>query len=98
MKKLKHAVLVIYQSPNGQDNWEPVKPEDVPEWLKKPDVMGRLVNGYTARFEGTGLLLPDGIRPWYRAEVAKPDAEVAVVAKAVEKRERKARHRARTVH
>ena len=37
--------MVVWKSPNGRDQWEPVKPADVPDWVKAEDVMGRLVNG-----------------------------------------------------
>lgn len=43
---LKFANLVFLRSADPQANaedWEPVKPEDVPEDLKDPDVLGRLM-------------------------------------------------------
>ena len=39
------AVFVIWRSQDGRTGWEKVKPEDVPEWVTHPAVLGRLVNG-----------------------------------------------------
>ena len=60
------ARLVILRSANGEDDWTPVKPEDVPDWLRDPDVMGRLVAGNIAQGP-VNVLLPDELRPWYGA-------------------------------
>ena len=61
------SMLIIYRSPNGEDSWEPVKPEDVPDWVKAPDVMAHLVAGEMAQADST-LLIANELRPWYRAE------------------------------
>jgi hypothetical protein len=53
--------LVILRSENGRDGWKPVLPADVPEWLKNPDVMHKLVNGEMAMDPRKGT-------EWYRAE------------------------------
>jgi len=42
---LQYARLVILTSPTGRDPWHPVMESEVPAWVKKPDVMGRLVAG-----------------------------------------------------
>lgn len=42
---MKQIALVIYHSSNGRDNWTPVMFDSVPEWVKEPEVMGRLVAG-----------------------------------------------------
>ncbi len=55
----KVARAVILKS-DDEVRWEPVRPEDVPEWLKEEDVMGNLVAGAMAKREGT---------PWFRAQV-----------------------------
>lgn len=47
----KLANLVIYKSDDGK-KWAVVKPEDVPDWIKNPDVMHHLVNGETAQAPG----------------------------------------------
>lgn len=39
------GVLVVFTSANGSDGWTPVKPENVPAWVKDPDVMARMVDG-----------------------------------------------------
>ena len=41
---IDQATLVIMASADGE-KWGPVKPESVPEWVKRPDVMARLVEG-----------------------------------------------------
>ena len=64
------ARLIILRSANGEDGWTPVKPDDVPAWLKEPDVMGRLVAGEMAQGP-VNVLLPDEMRPWFRAEKAQ---------------------------
>lgn len=59
---MTEGVLIIYVSPNGRDNWQPVLPADVPEWLKAPDILGELVAGEMA-------CKADEEPPvWYRAE------------------------------
>lgn len=62
---IDQANLVIYASNNGRDGWEPVKPDEVPGWLKEPDVIGHLVAGETAMNPREG----DKGSSWYRAEV-----------------------------
>ena len=64
---MPEARLTILRSPDGETNWTPVSPEDVPEWLKAPEVMGRLVNGEMAQGP-VSMVLPDEMRPWFRAE------------------------------
>lgn len=44
---MAEALLVVLKSPNGRDQWEPVKKEDVPAWITEK-VMGRLVAGEMA--------------------------------------------------
>lgn len=39
------GTLVIFISPNGEDHWTPVKPDEVPAWVQDPDNMARLVAG-----------------------------------------------------
>lgn len=41
---MTRGTLIILSSPNGETDWTPVKPADVPAWIKDdPDVLGRLV-------------------------------------------------------
>lgn len=54
------AKLVVEVSITGDPPWHPVKSEEVPDWLKDPDVMGYLVEGGVAH-------VPDLNTPYYRA-------------------------------
>lgn len=93
MEGLKQAVFIIYSSKDGKGDWQLVKPEDVPEWLKAPDVMGRLAHGYVARNDRI-VGVPDDAKLWYRADRVLEPAEQAAQAK----RARKNARRATTVH
>jgi len=53
------ARLIIFVSVDGDDPWHPIKNDEVPTWLKDPDVIGRLVSGD---------MCSNGAS-WYRAEV-----------------------------
>ena len=44
----RKALFVFYASENGRDGWTLVKPDDLPTWVKDPDVLGNLVNGMVA--------------------------------------------------
>jgi len=46
------GTLVIFKSPVGTNQWEAVKPDDVPGWVKDPDVLGEMVDGNAAHREG----------------------------------------------
>lgn len=87
--KLKYANLVVLKKTHEKARaWEPVAPEDVPEWLKDPQVMGHLVRGNCASNESKG-------KEWFCA--LPPEKATAVLnaqAKAQEKRDRRARKRA----
>lgn len=61
--------LMICVSPDGATKWTALKPEDVPEWLKHPDVMGGMADGHLAHKEDE----PES--PWYCA-VSVPDEAV----------------------
>jgi hypothetical protein len=61
------ALCVIWKTTDEGKTWDPVKTADVPEFLKAPDVMANLLNGEMAQ-DTSGILLPQGARPWYRAE------------------------------
>lgn len=64
MTDFAQARLVIFVSVNGRDNWHPVKADEVPEWVKDPDNMGRLVAGEACMKCDEG----DAGSLWYRAE------------------------------
>ncbi len=62
-EQFTQAVLIVYKSENGRDNWQPVLPADVPEFVKRPDVMGSLVAGEECMDAAQG----SAGSPWYRA-------------------------------
>jgi len=59
----KAARMIVYKSADGEEPWEPVLVNEVPEWLKAPDTMAELHGGMMAHSIVDG---PDA--PWYRAE------------------------------
>jgi len=63
MDEVKFAVLVIYKSENGRDNWQPVAQKDVPAWVKEPKTIGRLIKGEACMKADEGK---NGSE-WYRA-------------------------------
>lgn len=72
---------LVFLSSTDEETWTPVRPEDVPEWVKHQDVLGNLANGDMARDEAQG---PE----WYRAErigietpVATPKPKTIEVAR-----------------
>ena len=93
MSETKQAMLVIYESPNGRDQWKPLTPQEVPAWVRAPDVMAKLVKGDMAmdcKIES----------PWYRADLVdaagNPDLERIAAARA--KRLRRAEKRVAEAH
>ena len=64
---MKQANLVILCSEDGKI-WHPLKPDEVPAWVKEPAIVGRMVAGEMCmdpRQEPKGS-------PWYRAEQVAP--------------------------
>ncbi len=82
---MKQISLVIYRSSNGRDNWEPIGPDSVPEFVRRPEVMGRLVAGEACMDCAEGVAGSD----WYRASrvVSKREQD------AIKKRETRAAKR-----
>lgn len=72
----KVATLVVLHSPDTED-WKPVMPAETPEWVKEPDVMGRLVAGDMAHREGEG---------WYRVQKLADSPLLLPKPKAIEHR------------
>lgn len=68
----KQAHFIVYRSPHGRGDWTPVLPQDVPEWVKDPDVMGEMARGNAACKNDEG---PTG-SDWFRAD--KIDVQSAV--------------------
>lgn len=62
----KEGFLIIYASPNGRDQWLPVLPNEVPEWLKEEDTLGELVAGQMCS------KCDEADPVWYRAEEIHP--------------------------
>ena len=77
------AELVILASANGRDGWRLVLPADVPEWLKGPETMGRLMRGESAMKPCEGEAGSD----WY---AALPLDDAGRILSAIAKRERRA--------
>lgn len=70
---VKQTLAVVYESDNGRDGWRPVKPEDVPAWVKDPKVMAHLLDGQEAMDCGEGTTGSKWYRAMpYRADDAKP--------------------------
>jgi len=59
----KQAVLVVFESPNGRDNWVPITASECPEWVKHPDIIGKLVAGQQCMDAAQG----DKGSKWYKA-------------------------------
>lgn len=97
--EVKQIELVILRSPNGRTHWKPVRITEVPEWVKKPDNMARLVAGDACMKCDEGPWGSD----WYVA--LKPEAverflryQNEAIAKAQAKREMRARKRIAQAH
>lgn len=88
MGVLKQVRMVIQRSSNGRDGWQPVRPEDVPDWVLDPDNMARLVDGEQCMRPRDG----DAGSDWYRGVIADEDREKLVAAA-----ERRARRDAKRV-
>jgi hypothetical protein len=43
--RTKAATIVVYECV-GPEEWKPLKPAEVPDWLKEPEVMGEMVKGW----------------------------------------------------
>ncbi len=79
----KETILVIYESPNGRDNWRPLQANEVPQWVLHPDVMGHLVAGEMCSDPTRG----EKGSNWYRAERTPEDA--AMVRRAQQRRDQR---------
>lgn len=65
-EQFTQGVIIVLKSENGRDNWRPILPNEVPEFVKHPAVMGRLVAGEECMDAGEGK---NG-SAWYRAQKA----------------------------
>lgn len=84
----KQALVVILRSDTGRGNWELCPPAEVPEWVKKPDVMANLV-----RERRSAMKCDEGDKgsAWY---IARDPEEAVAILNAQRKRIRKALARA----
>jgi hypothetical protein len=62
VKNLKQVMAVVLASEDGESGWTPLRPEEVPAWVRNEDVMGRLLYGEIAQ----DSTLED--KRWFRAE------------------------------
>lgn len=60
---IKQDNIIIFTSVNGREPWHPVKPEEVPEWVKHPDNMAKMLSGEEC------MKCDEGVAgsAWYRA-------------------------------
>ena len=78
----KQALMVIFRSPNGRDNWRPIGEADVPAWVKAPDVMARLVAGDMCMDPTEGVAGSD----WFRGELTPQSGPDALALRAAAER------------
>lgn len=74
-ESLKEDHLVIFRSPNGETDWTPLKPEDHPEWIKHPAVLGTMLNS------NNSLAHPDD-PGWFYTAFKASDAAAFMAAEA----------------
>lgn len=60
-KKMTMGHLVILVAETDEGPWTPMRPIDVPNWLKHPDIMGEMAAGNMCHDPKQGP-------QWYRAE------------------------------
>lgn len=66
---MPEALLIILRSENGRDGWTAIKNEDVPDWVKDPENIRRMV-------EGEMCCRPEtGDESWYRCEKVSSEGE-----------------------
>lgn len=58
--KMSTVNVAFMASPTGRDPWHPVKAEEVPDWVKHPDIIRRLLDGEEVQDVKK-------ISSWYRA-------------------------------
>lgn len=88
------AVFVIWASEDGRTNWTKVRPDEVPDWVKHPQVLGRLVNGDMCMAPRDG----ENGSLWYRADVFLAGAERERLEAALKARDLREAHRLLTIH
>lgn len=86
MKQYESGALIIYKSAD-RETWEPVLNSEVPEWVKDPDILGRMVDGEACHDDD------DPASPWYIAKRVVNGADQSAMLAAKAKRERRCRIR-----
>jgi hypothetical protein len=59
IKKTLATRAIVFSSVDGED-WEPLEPDNVPDWVKSRDVMGDMIDGAVVAAADAG--------PYYCAE------------------------------
>lgn len=87
------AMIVIYSS-NGIEDWEPVLPADVPDWIKNdPDMIGKMISGLMCKKRDSEF--------WFKAVrvvTAEERGREQARLSAYEQRRRRRQDALRTVH
>jgi hypothetical protein len=52
----KLARVVVYKAAKDEGPWEVVDPKDHPDFIKDPDVMGKMLAGFTAQAPGAAIM------------------------------------------
>lgn len=80
---------MIYTSTDCEE-WNPVKTEDVPDWVKAPDVVSRMVDGEACQLNMES--------PWFVARAVIDDIDEHLIAAARAKRIRRAERNIALLH
>lgn len=61
--------VVIYVSPDGEHNWVPLDPKNVPTWLKDPNTLAGMLEGHVGHLVPGGVQhgSPEDTEPYYAA-------------------------------
>lgn len=91
----EQGLLIIYKSNDDCKTFDPVKTEDVPEWVKDPDVIAHMVDGEAViNHEPTDNLTAT----YYIAKRVLLPVDHEAMAAAEKKRIRRAQKRIRLLH
>jgi hypothetical protein len=72
-QQFAQAYLIVFVSKDGETDWHPLRWDEVPEWVKHPDNMARLVDGDMCQDPTQG----EAGSSWYKAErVEEPKIKV----------------------
>ena len=69
------AYMIVFVSKDGENDWHPLRWDEVPEWVKHPDNMARLVDGDMCQDPTLGA---EG-SSWYKAERVEAPKEIKVL-------------------